>query len=106
MKLNCKEKIRTTYQQRLCKVVQVIDMTTETSISDRITYASFPAHLKAAMKIAARNYGWDRATWAMQTQMIQDAMLSGRDTDDNIAARYGAPKQPCPWGEPKETCFD
>ncbi len=67
-------------------------------ISDRLTYASFPAHLKAAMKIAARNYDWDRETWARQTQMISEALLAGRDTDDNIAARYGAPKQPCPWG--------
>jgi hypothetical protein len=67
--------------------------------SDRLTYAAFPPALKAAMKTAAANYGWDRATWAMHTQMIADAMLAGRDTDEGIAGRYGAPKQHCPWAD-------
>jgi len=55
-----KEKIRTTSQKRLFDVVQAIDMTTEISISDRLTYAAFPDELKTAMKVAAQRNGWTR----------------------------------------------
>ena len=68
--------------------MQVIDMTTETSISDRLTYAAFSPALKAAMKLAATRNAWCRETWAMQTALIQDALLSGRVLESEIVAGY------------------
>lgn len=58
-----------------------------TTIDDRITYASFPASLKTAMKAAANRNGWCRESWRLQTAMIQEAMLSGYDVD-TLAAGY------------------
>ena len=57
-------------------------------ISDRLTYAAFPPALKAAMKIAATRNAWCRATWAMQTALIQDALLAGRVTEPELIAGY------------------
>ena len=68
--------------------MQVIDMTTETSISDRLTYAAFSPALKAAMKLAATRNAWCRETWAMQTALIQDALLAGRVTEPELIAGY------------------
>jgi len=56
--------------------------------ADRLTYAAFPAPLKAAMKTAAARNGWCRATWAMQTALIQDALLSGRVLESELVAGY------------------
>ena len=55
---------------------------------DRITYASFPESLRTAMKIAAQRNAWCRATWAMQTALIQDALLAGRVTEPELIAGY------------------
>ena len=63
------------------------DVLADSASSDRITYASFPASLKTAMKAAANRNGWCRESWRLQTAMIQEAMLSGYDVD-TLAAGY------------------
>ena len=71
--------------------VQAIDMTTKTTDSDRLTYATFPPGLKAAMKTAATRNGWTREDWAMQTALLQAAMLAGQYSHHELAAAYAAP---------------
>jgi len=69
-------------------------MTTETNISDRLTYATFPAELKAAMRAVAQGYGWERDDWRFHTQCCQAAMLKGVGADD-LADRYLNPHPAC-----------
>lgn len=56
--------------------------------ADRLTYAAFPPDLKAAMKIAAQRNDWCRETWAMQTALIQDALVTGRVLEATLIAGY------------------
>lgn len=56
----------------------------------QFVYATFPDTLKTAMKIAAKRWGWDRETWAMQTAMLQDSMRRGC-TVDELADAYRNP---------------
>ena len=56
--------------------------------ADRMAYAAFPPALKAAMKTAAQRNGWCRETWAMQTALIQDALLAGRELESTLIAGY------------------
>jgi len=60
-------------------------------ISDRLTYAAFPSALKAAMKLAAARNGWCRATWAMQTALLQDSMQRGCYLPEELAEAYRNP---------------
>lgn len=59
--------------------------------ADRITYAAFPPGLRAAMKTAAARNGWTREDWAMQTALLQAAMLAGQYNPHELAAAYAAP---------------
>ncbi len=71
---------------------------TDDDLEDRrrlqFTYAAFPTALKAAMKTAARDYGWEREDWQLHTQCCQDAMLRGVG-DDVLADGYLNPHQAC-----------
>lgn len=59
--------------------------------ADRLTYATFPPGLKSAMKLAATRNGWTREDWAMQTALLQAAMLAGQYSHHELAAAYAAP---------------
>ena len=59
--------------------------------ADRITYASFPEPLRAAMKIAATRNGWTRADWAMQTQMLAESMARGCYSAEELTETYRNP---------------
>jgi len=65
-------------------------MTTETTIADRLIYASFPQPLREAMRIAAKRFNWTHDDWRLQTNMIQEALLAGRVTADGLATAYAA----------------
>ena len=58
---------------------------------DRLLYAAFPPGLKAALRAAAARHGWDRATWRTQTQLVHDALVSGRQTAEALALAYRNP---------------
>ena len=63
---------------------------------DRLLYATFPPGLKAALRTAAARHGWDRATWRSQTQLIHDALRSGRQTAEALATAYHLPPETAP----------
>lgn len=71
--------------------VQLTDMTEKNSFSDRLTYATFPAPLKSAMKAVASGYGWGRESWALQTDLIHRSLLTGTTTEADIIAGYTQP---------------
>ena len=58
---------------------------------DRQTYAAFPPDLKAAMKAVASGYGWNRESWALQTDLINRSLLTGTTTEADIIAGYTQP---------------
>lgn len=48
--------------------------------NSRAQFAAFRPELQAAMKAAARRYGWDGETWAMQTILLAETIeRSGYD---------------------------
>lgn len=59
--------------------------------ADRLIYASFPQCLRNAMKIAAKRFSWTPEDWRMQTLMLQDAMLAGWYSPEEIADAYAKP---------------
>lgn len=69
-------------------------MTKEAVISDRLTYAAFPASLKSAMRDAGRDYGWTREDWRLHTQCCAEAISRGIFADD-LADRYRHPHPDC-----------
>lgn len=62
----------------------------------RLIYATFPPGLKAAMKLAATRNGWDRETWALQTDLIQTSLLAGSTSETAIIAGYTQPPREAP----------
>ncbi len=54
-------------------------------------YAAFPQELKAAMKIAADRWNWNKATWMLQTELISEALESGRYDAETLAEAYASP---------------
>jgi hypothetical protein len=62
-------------------------MTPETA---RLLFAAFPAELRVAMKTAATRYAWCAATWPLQIEIINDALLAGHSADD-LAIAYSTP---------------
>lgn len=71
--------------------IQLTDMTEKNSFSDRLAYATFPAPLKSAMKTAAARNGWNRESWALQTDLIHRSLLTGTTTEADIIAGYTQP---------------
>lgn len=57
-------------------------------IADRLIYASFPQGLRTAMRTAAKRFGWTPDDWRLQTNMIQDAMVGGWYSAEEIATAY------------------
>lgn len=54
----------------------------------RLIFATFSKELKNSMKQAALRNEWDSETWAIQADMVGDALRSGRVTPDEMAAAY------------------
>lgn len=63
-------------------------MTTETA---RLIFATFHNELKNSMKQAALRHGWDSETWALQADMVGDALRAGRVTPEKMAEAYRTP---------------
>lgn len=59
----------------------------------RLLYAGFPKSLQEAMKEAAKRWGWDAATWELQTTLVHEAGLRGM-TDEELSTAYAASPSP------------
>lgn len=56
----------------------------------RLTFATFPADLRAAMKSAALRNQWQADDWPLQIALLNDAMLAGHDPA-TLATAYSKP---------------
>lgn len=65
-------------------------MTPETA---RLLFATFAPDLQRALKVAATRNAWCPATWPLQIELIQDALLRGADEPDLAALYAAAPTQ-------------
>jgi hypothetical protein len=63
-------------------------MTTETTIADRLIYASFPQALREAMRRSAKRFGWTHDDWRLQTNLIQEARMGGWYSAEELARAY------------------
>lgn len=54
----------------------------------RLIFATFPNELKNSMKQAALRNEWDSETWALQADLVGDALRSGRVTPEKMAEAY------------------
>lgn len=54
---------------------------------------NFSTGLQAAMRKAAKHYGWKPDDWPLHIGMIQEARLAGRIDDDEAARRYSTPPE-------------
>lgn len=60
----------------------------------RLIFATFSNELKNSMKEAALRNGWDSDTWAIQADLVGDALRAGRVTPEKMTAAYR--EQPVP----------
>ena len=65
-----------------------VQMTTENS---RLIFATFSNELKNSMKQAALRNEWDSETWALQADLVGDALRAGRVTPEKMAEAYRTP---------------
>lgn len=56
----------------------------------RLTFATFPTDLRAAMKTAAVRNAWQAEDWPRQIELLSDAMQAGH-TPDALATAYQNP---------------
>jgi len=54
----------------------------------RLIFATFSNELKTSMKQAALRNAWDSETWAIQADMVGDALRAGRVTPEKMAEAY------------------
>lgn len=54
----------------------------------RLIFATFSNELKNSMKHAALRNAWDGETWAIQADLVGDALRSGRVTSEEMAEAY------------------
>lgn len=59
-----------------------------TSESARSIFATFSNELKNSMKQAALRNEWDSETWALQAELVGDALRAGRVTPEEMAEAY------------------
>lgn len=59
-----------------------------TSENARLIFATFSNELKTSMKQAALRNAWDSETWAIQADMVSDALRAGRVTPEEMAEAY------------------
>ena len=59
-----------------------------TSESARLIFATFSNELKNSMKQAALRNEWDSETWALQAELVGDALRAGRVTPEEMAESY------------------
>jgi hypothetical protein len=59
-----------------------------TSESARLIFATFSNELKNSMKQAALRNEWDGETWALQAELVGDALRAGRVTPEKMAEAY------------------
>ena len=59
-----------------------------TSESARLIFATFSNELKNSMKQAALRNEWDSETWALQADLVGDALRSGRVTSEEMVEAY------------------
>ena len=62
-----------------------------TSESARLIFATFSNELKNSMKQAALRNEWDSETWALQAELVGDALRAGRVTPEKMADAYRTP---------------
>ena len=62
-----------------------------TSESARLIFATFSNELKNSMKQAALRNAWDSETWALQADLVGDALRAGRVTPEKMAEAYRTP---------------
>ena len=62
-----------------------------TSESARLIFATFSNELKNSMKQAALRNEWDGETWALQAELVGDALRAGRVTPEEMAEAYRTP---------------
>ena len=59
-----------------------------TSESARLIFETFSNELKNSMKQAALRNEWDGETWALQAELVGDALRAGRVTPEKMAEAY------------------
>ena len=62
-----------------------------TSENARLIFATFSNELKTSMKQAALRNEWDSETWAIQADMVGDALRAGRVTPEEMVEAYRTP---------------
>lgn len=60
----------------------------------RLTFATFPTDLRAAMKAAAMRNQWQAEDWPRQIELLQSAMQAGHGPDA-LATAYSNPPGEC-----------
>lgn len=59
-----------------------------TSENARLIFATFSNELKTSMKQAALRNAWDGETWALQADLVGDALQAGRVKPEEMAEAY------------------
>ena len=60
----------------------------------RSIFATFSNELKTSMKQAALRNEWDGETWALQADLVGDALRYGRVTPEEMAEAYRTQPNP------------